>query len=95
MTVVSEIDASKAFKEGAALEVIREPKYGNFTIRWKQGGNLPEELTGMYTKQAFAEAAASTYLSSRDAHFEIVERKKAVVEGKKAHAKRQEKLEDK
>ena len=74
--IYAEIDASKAFAQGQALQVISLP-YNMYGVKFKNSGTLPSDLDGSYTSVEKAIGAISGFLTTREAHFDHVERKKA------------------
>ena len=50
---------------GKTLQVKRKNPYGLLNFSFKEGGQLPEELTGAYTSFQEVTAAAESYMSKQ------------------------------
>lgn len=48
---------------GKEIQIIRRPQ-GDFKIQFGQGGELPQELVGVFTSERFAEQAVQVYLDT-------------------------------
>jgi hypothetical protein len=47
---------------GKEIQIVRDPKTAHIKIQFGSGGELPQELTGFYTSEAFASRAIVGYL---------------------------------
>jgi len=58
------------------IEAYIEPSTAHVRIRLKEGGKLPEELSGVYTSMAIAELAINTYLlTNKEVQTEVAKKK--------------------
>ena len=60
---------------GKEIQIFRDPVSAQYKIQFGSGGELPEELTGIFTNELFAETAINKYLEKQ-------ETKKAKLEAK-------------
>lgn len=44
------------------LEIYTDPQTAHVKVKFKEGGQLPEELSGLFTSKAVAEVAVTSYL---------------------------------
>jgi hypothetical protein len=44
------------------LEIVGDGRFGNYSIRWSEGGNVPEALKGTYTDTATAKTVILNWL---------------------------------
>ena len=51
---------------GKEIESYRCPQSAQWKIKFTSGGELPEELTGIYTTDKFAEIAINKYLEKQE-----------------------------
>jgi hypothetical protein len=47
---------------GKELQIITDPQTAHIKVQFKEGGQLPEELSGLFTSKAIAEIAIQSYL---------------------------------
>lgn len=47
---------------GKEIQIVRDPKTAHIKIQFGSGGELPQELSGFYTSEAFASKAIVGYL---------------------------------
>jgi hypothetical protein len=47
---------------GKEIQIVRDPKTAHIKIQFGSGGELPQELSGFYTSEAFASRAIVGYL---------------------------------
>lgn len=47
---------------GKVIQLVRNNKTAQINIQFTSGGELPEELTGLFTTERFAELAVNAYL---------------------------------
>jgi hypothetical protein len=47
---------------GKEIEVYHDPATAHVKIKFKEGGQLPAELTGVFTSKAVAEVAVRSYI---------------------------------
>jgi len=47
---------------GKDVEAFRKGGHNLFSIKFNQGGELPDELAGMFTSERFADAAITAYI---------------------------------
>lgn len=74
--ILAEVDCSKTYSQDQAFQVV----YGDFntySIIFKEGGLVPDSLTGRYTSVPKAVSAITLHLKTREDHFELVARKKS------------------
>lgn len=90
MEKVKSIDASEAYGVGKTIDIMRDPRFGQYHAQWPTGGQLPEELEGQWSAVGILESKINIYLSQRKEHFDQVERRAEVRKGKAAHAAKQE-----
>ena len=50
---------------GKELAIVRCPKTAHLNIQFTTGGELPQELSGIYTSEAFAKKAITSYLENK------------------------------
>lgn len=60
---------------GKEIQIFRDSVSAQYKIQFGSGGELPEELTGIFTNELFAETAINKYLEKQ-------ETKKAKLEAK-------------
>ncbi len=58
------VDGLEWQTQNKTLQVISKNPYGFMHFRFKEGGALPEELSGAYTNVSDVEAAGNKYISS-------------------------------
>jgi len=51
---------------GKGIQYRRSERSGNYVIEFMEGGQVPAELTGEWTKPHLAQTAIDEYLSKRD-----------------------------
>jgi hypothetical protein len=51
---------------GKEIETYRCPQSSQWKIKFNTGGELPEELTGIFTNEKFAETAITKYLEKQE-----------------------------
>jgi hypothetical protein len=51
---------------GKEIQIQRDPKSAQYFIQFGSGGELPEELGGIFTSQLFAETAINKYLEKQE-----------------------------
>jgi hypothetical protein len=51
---------------GKEIEVYRCPQSAQWKIKFTSGGELPEELSGIFTNGTFAETAINKYLEKQE-----------------------------
>jgi hypothetical protein len=51
---------------GKEIQIQRDPKSAQYFIQFGSGGELPEELDGIFTNQLFAETAINKYLEKQE-----------------------------
>lgn len=49
---------------GKELQIVTDPQTAHIKIQFKEGGQLPEELSGLFTSKAVAEIAIRSYLAN-------------------------------
>lgn len=47
---------------GKELQIFTDPQTAHVKIQFKEGGQLPEELSGLFTSKSVAEVAIRSYL---------------------------------
>lgn len=47
---------------GKEIEIFTDPATAHVKVKFKDGGQLPEELSGLFTSRAIAEVAVTSYL---------------------------------
>tara|TARA_B100001250_G_C19542142_1_gene675229 strand:+ start:452 stop:670 length:219 start_codon:yes stop_codon:yes gene_type:complete len=52
-------------KGGKEINVIRDQGSPHLKIQFATGGQLPEELSGIFTSEVFAESAVESYLANQ------------------------------
>ena len=52
-------------KGGKEINVIRDQGSPHLKIQFATGGQLPEELSGIFTSEVFAESAVESYLENQ------------------------------
>ena len=90
VSIEAEVDVSKQYSQGQALQVVRIP-FNMMGIRFKKKGILPNELTGTYTNAARALQSIHSFITKRDAYFENIARRNEA----RKNLKRLKKTEDK
>lgn len=55
---------------GKEIKIINAPGTGHYKIQFTQGGELPNELSGLYTSSAVAQIAVRNYLLNNKDRFE-------------------------
>ena len=50
---------------GKEIQVVRDKQTAQYKIQFGSGGELPEELTGIFTNELFAETAINQYLEKQ------------------------------
>jgi hypothetical protein len=55
---------------GKEIKIINAPGTGHYKIQFTQGGELPNELSGLYTSSAVAQVAVRNYLLNNKDRFE-------------------------
>tara|TARA_R100000742_G_C4218218_1_gene42711 strand:- start:248 stop:535 length:288 start_codon:yes stop_codon:yes gene_type:complete len=58
------VDGLEWQTQNKTLQVISKNPYGFMHFRFKEGGALPQELSGAYTNVSDVEAAGNKYISS-------------------------------
>ena len=53
-------------KGGKEISVVRDTNSQHLKIQFASGGQLPEELSGIYTSESFAEQAIRGYISRQE-----------------------------
>ena len=51
---------------GKEIHIQRDPRSAQYFIQFGSGGELPEELTGIFTNELFAETAINKYLEKQE-----------------------------
>ena len=51
---------------GKEIQIQRDPRSAQYFIQFDSGGELPEELTGIFTNELFAETAINKYLEKQE-----------------------------
>ena len=51
---------------GKEIQIFRDKQSAQYKIQFGSGGELPEELTGIFTNQLFAETAINKYLEKQE-----------------------------
>jgi hypothetical protein len=51
---------------GKEIEIFRDKQSAQYKIQFTSGGELPEELTGIFTNELFAETAINKYLEKQE-----------------------------
>jgi len=51
---------------GKEIEIFRCPQSAQWKIKFTSGGELPEELGGIFTNEKFAETAINKYLEKQE-----------------------------
>lgn len=47
---------------GKEIQIVTDPRTAHVKVQFKEGGELPEELSGLFTSKAIAEVAVRSYL---------------------------------
>ena len=75
---------------GKEIKIINAPGSGHYKIQFTQGGELPAELTGLYTSSAIAQVAVRNYLLNNKKRFEKKAENKELVNTLKKNLKEEE-----
>jgi len=78
---------------GKELMISTDPRTAHVVISFKEGGAVPQELSGVFTSRVFAETAIRTYLGKKEeiANEPVVdEADKAKLKWEKKQAKKAE-----
>ena len=51
---------------GKEIQIFRDKASAQYKIQFSSGGELPEELTGIFTNELFAETAINKYLEKQE-----------------------------
>ena len=51
---------------GKEIQIFRDKVSAQYKIQFSSGGELPEELTGIFTNELFAETAINKYLEKQE-----------------------------
>jgi hypothetical protein len=51
---------------GKEIQIFRDRVSAQYKIQFSSGGELPEELTGIFTNELFAETAINKYLEKQE-----------------------------
>lgn len=49
-----------------ALQVMANKNGPHFVVGWKGGGEVPLDLSGLYTSEGLAQSAIDTYVTSKE-----------------------------
>lgn len=80
---------------GKEIKIINAPGTGHYKIQFTQGGEIPVELSGLYTSSATAQVAVRNYLLNNKDRFEKkAENKKFVKELKESLAEKEQPTEE-
>jgi len=80
---------------GKEIKIVNAPGTGHYQIQFTQGGELPQELTGLYTSSAVAQVAVRNYLLNNKDRFEKkAENKKFVNELKESLKEKEQPTEE-
>ena len=74
---------------GKEIQIVRDPKTAHIKIQFGSGGELPQELSGFYTSEAFASKAIVGYLEGlpKQTTEEVTPKKEEVVAVKQTKSK--------
>ena len=53
-------------QNGKEINIVRDKQTPHLKIQFASGGQLPEELSGIYTSESFAEEAVQGYISRQE-----------------------------
>lgn len=82
---------------GKEIMISTDPHTAHVVISFKEGGAVPQELSGVFTSKVFAETAVRSYLSRQKVEAEkpvMDEAEKAKLKWEKKQAKSNETKED-
>lgn len=80
---------------GKEISIVNAPGTGHYKIQFTQGGELPNELTGLFTSSAVAQVAVQSYLLNNKDRFEKkVEKKEFIKELRKEDKKEEQTTEE-
>ena len=51
---------------GKEIQIQRDPRSAQYFIQFGSGGELPEELSGIFTNELFAQTAINKYLEKQE-----------------------------
>jgi hypothetical protein len=51
---------------GKEIQIFRDKVSAQYKLQFSSGGELPEELTGIFTNELFAETAINKYLEKQE-----------------------------
>ena len=69
------------------LQAVVKPNSGHYIFQWNEGGEVPQEISGVYTSLVFMDVAVASYLGRNIPKPEIDERVKAKAKTEKRLAK--------
>ena len=69
------------------LQAVVKPNSGHYIFQWNEGGEVPQEISGVYTSLVFMDVAVASYLGRNIPKPEIDERVKARAKTEKRLAK--------
>ena len=86
--MTQEIIRSYKTKGVKELQTFIQPGTSHYKIQWSDGGQLPDELAGMYTSISLVDTAVLTYINTQK------EEKKELTAKEKYYAKQAKKSEE-
>jgi len=69
------------------LQAVVKPNSGHYIFQWNEGGEVPQEISGVYTSLVFMDVAVASYLGRNIPKPEVDERDKARAKTEKRLAK--------
>lgn len=69
------------------LQAVVKPNSGHYIFQWNEGGEVPQEISGVYTSLVFMDVAVASYLGRNIPKPEVNERDKARAKTEKRLAK--------
>lgn len=75
---------------GKEIKIINAPGTGHYKIQFTQGGELPQELDGVFTSSAVAQVAVRNYLLNNKDRFEKKAEKKEFIKELRKEDKKEE-----
>ena len=66
-------------QNGKEINIVRDKQTPHLKIQFASGGELPQELDGIFTSEVFAKSAIESYLSKQS---KISEKKETKIKGK-------------
>ena len=82
-------NVTKSYKTYGKMELqaVNKPNSGHYIFQWSEGGEVPQEISGVYTSLVFMDVAVASYLSRNIPKPEVDGRIKAKAKTEKRLAK--------